>query len=464
MATLIATLRLEVVKPLDCDWDTLGSQLRTIQLPLHRVLNSVITDLEVNDRAGKYKKGNGLGPGGKDLHPRTDSYRLTRDSWENERRQAADRVARKKSYAGDDQLSQLQPSSSPVLGLSNAAFARWQKWKKEAWKGTMSLPSFKSPSPIYVVGQGVKLTSENGSAVLSVQLLKGPWTRIVVRPYHTSGFAAIKRILQNPDSMGDLRLVRETHDGKQKWQAFVAYSFEVEEVSKGRTMALHRGVRNFLSVAISREGSQEAYTTILETGEDIRRYKDVYKARLRSLSSHRRQLGTGAKGHGHARHYERVTKLKGAEERWVRTKCQEVAAHAIRLGERRGVTRILIEDWTNPAKDGAPELGKHVEQIVRSFPLAQLREAILWAAKKKGWEVEVVPSDYNSRTCPNCGTVNEDVNGTTFRCSKCLLERSVDVIYVWNMLLRDGKPSALPDAKTSAKRSAGRLRGKSSQT
>lgn len=458
--SLVATLRLEVIKPVDGDWDRLGTLLRALKAPVHRILNKVITDLEVNDRAGIYSKGNGKGPNGKDLHPRTDSYRLTRDIWARERLEAEERVAKKKPYSGDEAIASLSPSSSPILGVSNQAFSKWKKWKKEAWKGTMSLPSFNAKSPIFVAGDGVKVEASDGNVVLSLRLTTEGWTSIIVKPYHTSGRAAVKKILSSPSCVGDVRLIQETHDGKKKWQAFLSYSFDVSEVATGRTMALHRGVRTFLSAAVASEGGKEAYTTILETGEDIRRHKDVYKIRRRSLGRQGRQLGMGAKGHGVARRYERVTRLEDAEDRWVATKCQEVAAHAIRLGERKGVNRILIEDWTNPAKDGAPELGEHVEFVVRSFPLARLRTAIEWAAKKKGWAVEVVPSDYNSRTCPSCGFVNEATKKDMFRCSECLLERSVDVVYAWNMLLRDGKPSALEDAKKASKRAAGRLREK----
>lgn len=460
---LTATLRLEVVKPLNGDWDLLGSQLRAIQTPLHRVLNTVVTDLEVNSRAGKYNKGTGLGPGGADLIPHTDCYRLTKASWEHERKEALLRVEKGKGYPGDDIIGVLEPSSSPVLGVAGAAFARWQKWRKEAWKGTMSLPTFKANSPIYVAGAGVKLQSEDGVTILKLRLVQGPWTEILVCPYHTSGFSALRKILSDPECIGDVRLSRENHDGKKKWQAFLSYSFEVAAIEKGRTMALHRGLRNFLSLAVSGEGTKEAYTTILETGEDVQRHKEIYQLRRRSLASQGRQLGAGAKGHGHTRRYERLTKLEDSEERWVTTKCQEVAAHAIRIGEQRGVNQILIEDWTNPAKDGAPELGEHVERLVRQFPLARLRDAITWAAQKKGWTVKEVSSAYNSRTCPHCNEVNEPVKGPTFKCSKCLLERSVDVIYVWNMLLNEGKESPLVDAKKAAKRAGGRMRAKSSQ-
>src|SRR5438128_2291447 len=47
MSTMVSTMRCEVVKPLDGDWKDLGRTLRALRTPLHRVLNGVITQLEL---------------------------------------------------------------------------------------------------------------------------------------------------------------------------------------------------------------------------------------------------------------------------------------------------------------------------------------------------------------------------------------------------------------------------------
>ncbi len=201
-----------------------------------------------------------------------------------------------------------------------------------------------------------------------------------------------------------------------------------------------------MAVARSVEEVKDAYTTILETGEDIVRHKAGYTARRRSLGRQGRQLGAGAKGHGVDRRMERVTSLEDVEARWVRSKCQETAAHTIKIALAKGVSRILIEDWTNPAKDGAPELGEHVERLVRSFPLAQLRESIEWAAQKAGIAVDAVRTDNNSRDCPNCGHRHNHAQHGMFTCEKCELKRNADVIFAWNMLRKDGKKPGIDEA------------------
>jgi len=457
---LTATVRLKVVKPLDGDWDAIGRILRALRAPAHRVLNAVVRELEVKG------PGEWWAPTPADMkaqrehcHPRTASYRIAGEFWRREIAEAAARIEKKKPYAGDEAIVACVPSSAVQLGLAGAAFARWQKFWKEKWKGTMSLPSFRGGSPIYVAGQGVELHTKDGNAVLDLNLVTGGRTRLVVQACDGSGFAHLRRLLDASDQIGDVRLVEDSR-GKGGWFAMVAYSFPKPEAQPGVTMAVHRGIKTFLAVAIARSDEQrrDAYTTILETGEDILRHKQAYTARRRSLGRQGRQLGAGAKGHGVDRRHERITRLEDAEARWVRSKCQETAAHLIRLARAKGVGRILIEDWTNPAKDGAPELGEYIEYLVRSFPLAQLRECIEWAAKKAGITVEFVRTDHNARDCPACGHRHEHSQYGMFRCEKCELERNADVIFAWNMLRRTAMVPGIHEANEASNRAAKRLR------
>ena len=180
---------------------------------------------------------------------------------------------------------------------------------------------------------------------------------------------------------------------------------------------------------------------MLEPGHDVVEHQRRYSARRAKLGMHRRSLGHGAHGHGRTRFDEHITRLEDAESRWTDSRCKEVAAHAIRLAMRRGVGRILLEDWT-PDGDDLPE---RVALMVRRFPWYKLGESIAFAAKKVGIEVHRVKTAWNSSTCPNCGHVHEAppvvrASGRTgepvdsFTCQRCELKRPVDVVFAWNML------------------------------
>jgi len=443
MGTITQTARFRLVKPVDGDWNRLGSLLRALRTPLHRVLNGIVTELELDAR----RQHHGLLV----AHPRTASYRLARDLWAAERQAAQTRCDEKRPYVGDAAMAGSPPSSSAILGVSGVAYARWHKWRQDAWRGASSLPSFRARGPVYVSSHGVSCTARDGDIVLGVRLLaKGHATEeLIILPHGANGFVAARKILAGA-KLGDVRLICDDRDGS--WQVLVAYTHEVCDAEPGATMALHRGISTFLTAAVGRTGAREAYTTIIEGGADILAHKAAYTARRKSLGRHARSLGAGAKGHGDARRHEHITRLEDSDDRWVRSKCQEVAAHVMRLATRKHVSRLLIEDWSTPGGKGLPE---QIQYLIHAWPFARLREMIAWAGKRAGITVEYAATSGNGRTCPMCSHVEEAWQRGTFRCSKCMLERPADVVFAWNMLLRDGQPNPAPDAKARAKRQRG---------
>jgi transposase len=363
-------------------------------------------------------------------------------------------MASKKGYPLDKTIVEMAPSSALQLGAASVAFARWKKFDKERWKGTMSLPSFGNDSPIYISGAGVNVRVEDGRYIAALNLIeKAPRIEMSLALDGGSVHAHMRRVILGEAKLGDAKIIYV--ERKKKWMLLMSVTWQAPAITPGRTMALHRGIRSFLTLAIARGNDpkkHDARTMILETGEDVVRHKQAYTARRRSLGQQRRQQGQGAHGHGIARAMQPITRLEDAEARWVRSKCQEIASHACKMGESYGVTRVLLEDWTNPAKDGAPELGEHVERLVRTFPFRQLRDAIEWAARKRGWTIVLVKGAGESRDCPNCGHTNEVTKSDLFRCKSCQLERPVDYIAVWNLLVRDGKTAGIAETTELIKR------------
>ena len=153
-----------------------------------------------------------------------------------------------------------------------------------------------------------------------------------------------------------------------------------------------------------------------------------------------------------------------AEENWVRTRCQQAAARVVKLAIARGVSTIMIEKWNNPITGESSDGDDPQERLVRSFPFGQLKECILWAAKRAGLNVVEVDTWGHSKNCPKCRNQGTVVNGYSgdrlFKCSNCELTRSVDAIAAWNMLVENAGTSGdklVKDANRRAKRAAGRI-------
>lgn len=460
--TVVKTARCLIVRPVDGDWDALGRTLRALQTPAHRVLTNVARDLELARHDASNEK-----------PLRSLCYDFVKKRWAEERDAARARCARKRGgYQGDEAVAEVLPSSALALGMDGVVYERWKRFDKDRWSGKSTLPTFRSKPSLCVAGQGVRLRARDGRYLLRVSLLPGHGTAntLAVRPYAGKDHGVLNRVLDGTATLGSIQIKRDGKDGphKGKWMVLISCSEErVEPPAAGRTMAVHRGVSNFLTMAIAREGNRSARTRIVQTGDDIVRSYAIYDRRLRSMQKQKGQVGKGARGHGKKRREQHLKNLKGKQANRIASKCEQVAADLMRHAQRDGVSRILIEDWANPASEGdSAPLGRHVAAIVRRFPMGRLRDCIERAAELRGIRVERVSTYYNSCRCPKCEHVHETPplhrDGrqklTVFQCHECDLKRPVDVVFAWNMLVRDGQELPLDDAIAAEKRAVEAIR------
>lgn len=508
---IVRTLRAEVVRPVDMSWDDGGAILRALSGPLHRVLNKAITDLELAVAAGgTLEVQDGRTGKTKVVSRLAYAYNQIKRHWADERRRAAEAIpkfealatqaaealsrarsavetpglteeelkeAEKQARKRESELaaaqrtvatlqaqSTLEPTSKVLNQVTAVLMARWKKWNELRWSGEMTLPTFSRRSPIYVRDEGVRLYKEGRHPVLELKLVVDPNViRLGLRVDGAGAHAQLNELLENPDNVRSAQVCQNSHGA---WSVRIAFR-EAKRLTTGkRVMALHRGMLNFITAAIEKDegaGAKKAITKVLEHGGAIVEHKRRYQARRRSLGWHGKSLGRGAKGHGHDRRYERLTELSDAEARFVQTKCQETAAHAIRMAKWYNVGHILVESWTAPrkrkSKSKQPDTQLEAAEVeetswyVRNWPWAQLLGCIEWAAKKEGIKVTTVPGCSEGLLCPNCGSPDGTTDSVgTYKCPACDLKRPRDIIYSWSMLRAVGaEPGIKEDAAVRRK-------------
>lgn len=469
--SIVRTFRVRIVKPFKGDWDDLGEVLTGLRFPIHRVMNKAISQLEVENHQPV---------DGERVNPRSRAYQLARMYWKEEQERSKEREEKRKEKAKkkkgkkkieaestrssiDALIASTDPSSAVLLGTAGAFFPRWAKYKKEAFQGTMSLPSFRGNQPIYVASssKSVELKQDaNGNLLLVLSLLargNGGKHTLVVNPCGPRDHQAVRRILSGEATSGDCKLVR--NKDTKKWEAILSIKSPKPPIAEdGRVMSVHHGVRHLLTYAISKSENRTPEAGVLEEGADIVVHRKKYEARRRSLGRHFKSLGKGAKGRGKKRREQHLTKLKDSEKRWTRSRCQEAAAHLLKLAQRRGVTLLYVPDWTSAGEDWK-SLPEHMEKIIRAFPLAAVREYVIQGAERRGIAVKVLPPAHDSRTCPQCGAVNAESSGSPmFTCEACLFERDVDVVAAVNMLQREGHEISLLEMQKASKESAKKLK------
>lgn len=451
--TKTSVLRTTIVKPVDASWEDVGRQLRDIRSVAHRVMNRAITELALNERQPA------LGDDGKRKHPQTLAYRFVRDAVTAEvaSAQAAIEPAKmaKKSaehVAKLERLAALTLASGLLLGWAGDVFTKYKKFRADWFSGASSLTSFRDGYPIVIAGgqDGWSIAKTDRGFELSVRLSGGRGAKdivLIVQPDGPSAYAQIAKMVSGESKIGDLKLIYL--EKKKKWVANMTHTWAAPTPVTGRTMVVHRGIRNALVAATGVERpSDEPVFNVIRNGEDLLAFKRKLTARRKSIHRLAHEVGRGGRGHGTSRRYEVREKLEAYESNWVKSWNQTTAAQLVRECQRRGVGTVVLESFgTVEPKESDPDW---LALLVRQWPFAALKGAIVWACEKNGISVREVSADYISQECPKCGFRADDMVNAhgTFLCRGCGLERSVDQVASWNMLKRHGiDPGIAKDVK-----------------
>jgi len=299
-------LRVKVIKPLDGDWDTLGKALRALEKPLHLVLNNTVNRLELayaRDRERALFQG--LEPEKGTQHGR--AYRFAVEEWERQVELATQRLAeeteastqgddkrKKKCYDWDADVVAFPPMRSSVIhGCSGHAFTQWSLYNKERLRGGRRLGGFSANCPISLTTgtshEYVSIEARDGNAVLWVRLCKDyhPGLIVSLGRKRASQKSILKAILEKPDRLRSVKLVHvhDRHSRKWQWEAHIAYHSPRPQIEdKPRLATIARGMHSFITVSVARssQSARDAWTRVLETGDDIIAHKRAYFSRRKS--------------------------------------------------------------------------------------------------------------------------------------------------------------------------------------
>jgi IS605 OrfB family transposase len=441
---LVATVSAELIKPIGEDtWDGVGARLRDLRDASHRLLNAGVTACAIANASGK-GDGKALGAAARSA---------VKEQLEREREDARRALEKEVKKKGDgraalratlERRAMLSLPSVVEDCTARKAYQAYSDYRKHAWRGDKSLPSFKGGAPIFFRDgdQAWEIAKDGRNYTLGLKLLAGRTGKVVFALGASGGsaFAHLRRMVEQPDDLevklGDCKILHVPR--KKKWFVRMSYSWnapERPELDPHRMIAVHRGIRSFLTWAC------EGDVGILASGGDVLAKKAQFTARRSGYRAHKRELGHGAKGHGLPRRYATYHALDEAENNFIKTKCQQVGAAIVKLAQARSCGTVVIEDYSARELGDSAE-GEHLQRLIRQWPFARLKEAIAWACKREGLSMREVPAQYESVTCPDCHHVDakSDKGTGLFECTKCGLKRNVDAVAAWNMLNAAGSP------------------------
>lgn len=402
-ATISRTVKLRLLRPLDPHtWDDVGPQLRALAYAAHRILNRSMTSLSV---AAEHPE---LVPSSwKSRTGKISGYQMTARAIEavNEERvktrvcvwcagaktepvgapldkkgKPVKRSKRQLERAPGEACSRCDGSGGTKIGacvdVPSAVHAGWARVaeqrhgndRRDVLAGRRAVSSFRSPAPIAITSSGevFGVRHDGKGYVLEAPIYPGGAVGRVAFALGVDGRGAHAQMrdLIGGAKVGDCKILAPK-DGKKKWLVTISYS-----VTRGLAPAKSVPI---ITVRVSRHGVEVAVpggrSRTLLGAETIRCHRAKFSARRSSRSKHQRDISPGARGHGRARALEHYHAVDDAEQRWVRSNCQEIAAKAIATATKLGASWVEVDE----------------ESVRGLLPPAALREALLWALKKSGF-------------------------------------------------------------------------------
>jgi transposase len=131
-----------------------------------------------------------------------------------------------------------------------------------------------------------------------------------------------------------------------------------------------------------------------------------------------------------------LDRIESAEARFVETWWRQKASALMRLARTLRAREMLLEDWVVTAAPRHED--KHFQALLRRWPTAKARDAIVWAAKKAGVPLRLIPASYDIAHCPACGADTHEDDRGNICCNACDARGSRDTIAAWNMFRKAG--------------------------
>lgn len=432
---MIRAIRLELVKPLSESWDEAGPILRLLAKATPKLLNAAYEARVACGVAGAAAVKEAVAPDAKAASGDGLAYQATLRAVERLRA-----WGEKKRHA----FAKLDVPGGMTSAIARAACQAYARRDQEH--------SRFASERILVRATETKLAKDPRGVVVSLQLR--PAGRVTFATAYSRGkhYEAVKAIIAHdcaaagcgkqegkreayhaPWHPGDCKLQYDRERGK--WYALIAYEAPVREVVKldsGKTLAVHRGVRNALYM-LGTSGQSAA----LSGGKFMaqRRHLQVRTREIRRISVD--ELGRGAKGHGKSRRLERYSVLEDKIGRVTGTFCQQAAARVSRLAREWGCGVVMIEDYGGIE----PHADRTMRRVLDRFPLHEMKLAIQHRLELDCIELRESPSEYISSTCPRCANADmrqHNVRTNTFHCSACGFERPADWVAAWWLLKHGG--------------------------
>ena len=251
--------------------------------------------------------------------------------------------------------------------------------------------------PLEVNNQGWKIFKTGETYSLSFSLYRGRKKRIPLEIHQASHQEILDKIISSEAKQGSLKLWKSK---KGIWYCLLSVSMDVPDAKKvNQWIGADRG-QNHLCVASLPDGMAKFWTF-----GNIRQIRRKYQKQRKSLQK---------------AHKLKTLKRLESKERGTITHINHVISKQLVQLAVDFDCGIRLEDLSNIRKTSKQrKKNKSDAGINRDFwCYFQLENFILYKAQLAGIPVEKVPAPYTSKSCCNCGSINNR-NKHSYKCKRC---------------------------------------------
>ena len=440
---LAGTLKLEIIKPLDCSWDEAGGRMRAMRRALAAALNEtqrrVWPDLQDSleaFRAGR--KDEGVASKQAALGK---VRKILKEAWNRQ-------LARDEEWRAKNGVKRCERDAVPVLDCiaSETEKQLSSRWEGDHLKALLkledSVPSFRGGQTVYAEARHCSVEGKPDEAVLAFPLWQGGsnatrfavapvggsaralWNKLVVDAAGRKELTELERAAKSKDPIVKERAALELEERasiklgrvgfhyderRRKWFALLSWTQHIPDGHRELQAAACNFGSNVFVQAVAEDGED-----FKDPGADILAVRARFRARRRSIQQSLRFSGTGARGRGSKRRNLPITKIDDAEQRWCKTRIRHLACTLIKWCLRHRVSELYLEDLKGLREDFERQTDgsadSQVKRLIHSWPFYETQQAIEYEALQTGGRVRVLYKKAVgvSRRCPECGHEEPD--------------------------------------------------------
>lgn len=351
--------------------------------------------------------------------------------------------------------------SNSINAAIRSASKSYDNNKKDVDNGKRTRETYRTPQPIHIPHQNFKIYEENGNFYLRYQpysmkhnveigLKSRDAIVFKIKSPGRKNEEIIRKCL-SPDypdfKFGGSTITSKGKGKREKWFFHLVCSYPVEQaksddkpLDKTKYLGVDLGVVNPICASIY--GDKEKNALII-SGEHMIGHVHKMKKRLKEMQKGVAYCGNGKIGHGTAKRFEAVTKLKDKIANYRDTENKKMARQVVDYAIKNGCGTIQMEDLSGVKSN---KKGKFLSDWV----YYNLQLAIEYAAQKVGIEIVKVNPRYTSQRCSKCGAIHKDnrKSQSGFICVECGFTANADFNASQNLgipyvdkIIKETKPS-----------------------